>query len=133
MEYIFINKQGENELVKQERWCWGVVYDDGTELKQFDSAFRFHQFQEINQPLVKMFVMFQPNSEKRIDLVVPEGAQLFHFYRNFILNQGTTEERKLKVFCFGWKIKGETTYFYILPDDRLVVGKQDLNLLEFNI
>lgn len=132
MKYTFI-REGKEETVQPERWAWGVVYKDGTELKQFDNGI-FHQFQEIKQDEVEMFVMFEMEGEKRIDMVVT-GKQIFHFYRNFVFDYMSKDKRQAKVYVFGWKNKesGDTSYHYILPDDRIVVSDQDVDLNKFNI
>jgi hypothetical protein len=135
MKY-YLQKGAEKIEALPEVWCWGVLYKDGSQLNQFrDEDGSFHQFGEIKQEEVAMFVMYQfGNMEKRIDMVV-EGKQIFHFYRNMILNHGTGEERRLRVYCFGYKNKetGEAVYHYILPDDRLVVSDKDIDITKFGI
>lgn len=118
-----------------ERWVWGVVYKDGTELKQFGDDGIFHQFGEINQEEVAMFVMYKfDDDSKRIDLPV-EGKQIFHFYRNLVFDMLTEGERKVRAYCFGYKDKetGASAYHFILPDDRIVISDKDLDLTKFNI
>lgn len=135
MQY-FLQKGEEKIEATPEKWVWGVVYKDGSQLNQFrDEDGSFHQFAEIVQEDVEMFVMHKfDDHEKRIDMVV-EGKQIFHFYRNLILNHGTEEERRVRVYCFGYKNKetGETAYHYILPDDRMVVSDKDIDITKFNI
>lgn len=140
MQYIF-KKDGKEELVEEERWGWGVVYKNGSELKQFGDDGIFHQFQEIEQEKVEMFVMYRPHTQtyvggpdKRIDMPV-EGKQIFHFYRNFVFAMGTPMERRARAYCFGWKDRrsGETVYNFILPDDRLIISDKDVDLNKFNI
>jgi len=140
MEYTF-DKRDENSTsgfttikADLERWAWGVVYKDGSELKQFDDIGKFHQFGEIQQENIDMFVMWKTDGTgKRIDMVCKEGVQIFHFYRNLILENGEIRKR---VYVFGWKNKetGVCSYNYILPDDRLVTSDFDIeNLLVFNL
>ncbi len=140
MDYIF-KRTDENtgeitqEKVKDEVWHWGVVYNDNTELHQFDANGEFHQFREIDLPRVKMFVMyFAQNQKWRIDLPVHKGMQIFHFYRNVVLENGTPNERRLKIYVFGWKFNGVASYHFILPDGRMIVSCEDIeNILEFGL
>jgi hypothetical protein len=136
-QYTFI-RDGVSEKVSPERWGWGVVYNDGTELKQFGDDGIFHQFKEIDQSKVKMFVMYNlDNQSKRIDVVVdPARTQIFHLYRNFILEVGADMGRRVKVYIFGTKDRktGVTQYNYILPDDRILKADHDLpDLTRYNI
>lgn len=150
MIYLF-NENGKDVEIQPERWGWGVVYKDDTELKQFGDDGRFHQFQEINQDEVKLFVMYRlDNPDRRIDLPIVDGMQIFHFYRNYIFNATQEDERKVRVYVFGYKEKADAkcphcqvsasgacnkmAYHYILPDDRMVVAKEDIKgLPEYQI
>lgn len=128
--YIY-NNNGTQEEVEPEVWGWGVVYENGDELKQFSEDGTFHRFIEIDQKRVKMFVMYKlEDMTKRIDMPVLGDSQLFHFYRNAVLNNG---DKKVRVYVFGWKRNGETMYMYILPDDRIIASSGDVKLTDFNI
>lgn len=133
MDYQFV-REGKPERVALERWAWGVVYKDGTELRQFGEDGIFHQFKEIVQEQVAMFVMYRTDDEsKRIDMPVHEGMQIFHLYRNLVLENSS---RRVRVYVFGWKKTGVTvaSYNYILPDDRLITTDRDIpHLSDFNI
>jgi len=123
------NTTEENLIeVSIERWSWGVIYNDNTELHQFQDGEPdgiFHRIQEIDWSRVKMFSMYKSDDiKKRIDILVTPEMQVFHFYRNikpFYL------EGFVKVYVFGYKIKGtsETVYNFILPDDRVLVSSKD--------
>lgn len=136
MEYTF-ERDGVKEAVELERWEWGVVYKDGSELHQFDSKGRFHQFKEINQPEVKMLVMRRTDdASKRFDLVATGDVQFFHFYRQYVFNMLSENRSKVKVYVFGWKdrVTGAASYNYILPDDRLITANHDIqDLTNYNI
>jgi hypothetical protein len=143
MKYIFTKKVEDKNAqdgfrlevleATPERFVWGVVYKDGTELKQFGDDGKFHQFQEIKQEEVAMFVMYRfSNPNIRIDMPV-ENKQIFHFYRNLILSAATEEERRVKVYVFGYKDGQHTSYHYILPDDRLVIADKDIDISKFGI
>jgi len=111
------------EIVNLERWVWGVIYKDGNELHQFDSEGIFHQFKEIKLDQVKMFTMYRSDDmEKRFDIVVTEGMQLFHFYRHV---KPYYLDHEVLVYAFGWKKDGQEKYHFILPDDRVVLS--DIN------
>lgn len=140
MDYTF-TRDGVDEKVTLERWIWGVMYKDGTELHQFDAFGKFHQFKEINVPEVKTFVMYRSdNMAVRIDMPVREGMQFFHFYRIMMLKElvgnggEMTSSRKVKVYVFGWKRDGVASYNYILPDDRLLTADHDVPaLIEYGV
>lgn len=136
-KYKFTNAEGVTEEITLERWAWGVVYNDDTELRQFDADYggRFHQFKEIDQERVKMFIIYRTDSDlkARIDIVVHPDMQLFYFYRRLILDN---RNRKTSVYVYGWKnrITGAMTYNYILPDDRIVTADHDIaDITAFNI
>ncbi len=125
MKYIF-KKTGEE--VTPERWQWGVVYKDGSELKQFDGNGNFHQVGEIEQDKIKLAVLYKPSEpSKRIDIVWQEGMRLIHKYRNikpFYLKDF------VKVYIWGYK-QGKNYHFnFVLPDDRIVMSNQDNISLE---
>jgi len=140
----FIFKQDKlfckEEEVKIENWVWVAIYQDNTELHQFNIDGTFHQIGEIDQSKVKLFVLYQPSdlgkkAGKRIDIVVPEGAKLIHKYRHYILNFGTDQKRKVKIYIFGIKYKGgHFVYNYIMPDGRIIQSeREDLSLTEYGI
>lgn len=105
------------------------------ELHQFQEDGSFHQFAEINQDEVELFSMFRlDDMSQRFDMLT-QGKQIFHFYRHTIFSAATPEERRAKVYCFGWKDKetGATAYHYILPNDRLVISDKDIDITKFGI
>lgn len=121
--YTFV-RDGVPETVDEEAWGWGVVYKDGTELRQFEADGSFHQFKEINQGEVSMFVMYKiADPDQRYDMLITEkDIQIFHFYRNFMFNVMTPGENKVRVYVFGWKSGDACCYFYILPNGRLMTS-----------
>lgn len=104
------------------------------ELKQFGNDGMFHKFAEIDQSRVEMFIMYKPDDlTKRIDMPA-HGVQFFHFYRNLILRFGTPEERRLRVYVFGYRNGDTAAYHFILPDDRIIISNKDnVELERFNI
>lgn len=121
-----------------EKWAWHVVYDDGSELHQFDrdedadGKRWFHQFKEIDQSRVKFFEMVNVENPKlrySIDVTMDVG-QVFHFYRRSRLNIGTPQETKVCFYCFGAVVNGTSIYHFILPDNRIVITtNRDIQLL----
>ena len=137
-KFNFTNKKtGEVEQVNLERWVWGVVYQDDTELHQFDDKGVFHQLSEIDQKRLKLFTMYKSDeSGKRIDVVMPEGARIIHKYRNL---RPFYMDKFVKVYMFGYRTgKNENSfeyhYHFILPDDRMVISNKDnISLEQFEL
>jgi hypothetical protein len=130
MIYSF-NENGKEITVAIERWVWGVQYKDGSYLQQFDDMGRFHQFKEIDHSKVHLFYMYKPEDQtKRVELLLSDTMQIFHFYRNICLEMLTEQEKKIKIYCFGWKDKvtGAQLYNFIMPDDRLIFSSDDIKL-----
>ena len=125
-------RDGVPEDVRRERWMWGVVYTDNTELLQFDNDGLFHQISEVDWKRVQLFVVFDGNG-KRIDMPVTPEQQMFFFYRNV---RPQTEHEFKRVFVFGWKHRttGSTVYNFILPDDRIIQSAYDnVDLPKFHV
>ncbi len=131
MKYIF-KRDGVEEEVALERWAWGVIYKDGTELKQFGDDGIFHQIGEVKQEDVALFVMYKPaDPAKSIDMVVTEGMTIFHKYRNV---KPHYLKNFARVYMFGYK-KGDAYHnTFILPDDRIIESDKDnVDLPLFNL
>ena len=137
-QYKFTNpKTKKTEMVDLERWIWGVIYDDGKELHQFDADGNFHWLAEIDQSRVKLFVMYKSDeSGKRFDIVMPEGARIIHKYKNirpYYMNKW------VRVYMFGYRTgKSEKDfeyhYHWILPNDRVVISNKDnVDLTKFEL
>ena len=122
------------EVIEPERWVWGVIYKDNTELHQFSKDLVFHQIKEIEWINVKMFTMYKlEDMKKRIDMVVMPDMQVFHFYRNI---RPAGVDHFIKVYVFGYKIRetSKVCYNFILPDDRMIISDQDnIDLTKFEI
>ena len=125
----------QEEEIQPERWVWGAIYNDGTELHQFGNDETFHRIGEINQEKLTMFVMYKfGDMTKRIDIPWRNGMKVIHKYRNISLEAGTPEERKLKIYVFGYKFVDTYHFSYILPDDRIVQSPvDDVALSKFGI
>ena len=133
-KWKFINDKGEVEWVELERFCWGVVYKDGTELHQFDKDGNFHRLAEINQKEVELFTMYESEGTGRYDIVMPEGARIIHKYRNI---RPFYMDKFVKVYMFGYrtgKKEFEYHYHFILPDDRMIISNADnIDLAKFEL
>lgn len=134
------NRDGKLEEVPVERWAWGVLFKDGSEMHQFDAQGIFHQVGEIDQDKVKLWILYKVGPEnKRIDIVLPEGARLIHKYKRYVfnaaeLNNGDkSKERRVTVYVFGYKLGDRFHFNYILPDDRIVQSTEEIPLDGFNI
>lgn len=105
-----------------ERWAWGVVYKDKTELHQFGPDGIFHQVKEIDQDRVEMFTLYETGSGNgRIDLLVPPGAKIVHLYKMYSLfDEQTKTRRKVRIYVHGYILNGTAHYNFILPDNRIV-------------
>lgn len=120
------SREGKEEDVALEAWAWAAGYrgEDG-EVRQFGLDGVFHQFAELDQDRVESLTMYDTaNPERRYDLYVRPGMQLFHFYRNFRFQVDTPDAWGAKAYVFGWKDResGLACYHYILPDGNLVTG-----------
>lgn len=131
MKWIF-NRNGIEEEVEPRTWVWGVVYDNDTELKQYEEDGTFHQFQEIDQDRVRLFVIYKlDDPTKRFDLVKTEGMKLFCFYLK-------TKPSYLPDFVtttvFGYEKNKQKHFIFILNDDRVVVSDiENIDLPNFEL
>lgn len=125
--YKFYRKETNQwENVIPEKWQWEANYFDGKFLKQFDDNGIFHQFREIEQSSLGLFKMVNSETGKTFTLIFqPQKMKLIHFYRNIVLDARTQDERKIRIYCFGFEKKflGRTqkTILAIMPNDNLVI------------
>jgi hypothetical protein len=138
MEYKYTDKKTKEEtVIPPERWQWGVIFDDETELKQFGSDGTFHRIgevDEIGQDKIKLAVLYKPDDPtKRIDIVwQPEmNMKLIHKYRNI---KPYYMKEWVKVYMWGYRAGFKDNYVYhynfVLPDDRIIMSNQDNISLE---
>lgn len=138
MKHIFIENGKEIEIVP-ERWVWGVIYNDGTELHQFASDGTFHQFKEIDWSKAQLFTMYRyDDMAKNFTIVVRDGVKIFHKYRNTHPEWEEDQNKTYRTYVFGYQIKTggkpHTVYNHILPDDRMIQSSEDdVDLVAFNI
>jgi hypothetical protein len=125
-----LNKWIETE---PEIWQWEVIYEDGGVLKQFGDDGIFHQFSEIDQTQLVMFKMMSPQYPQTYELLLSDpDMKLVHFYRNTVLNAGTSEEKHIRLYCFGYEkkvgSKVQKVLMAITPTNELIVT-EDPNLV----
>lgn len=133
MNYKYFDKKLQKEIpVRLERWRWIVYFDDGTELMQFDpNTKEYHFFAEIKETGKKVtsFKMVSEDNPRGINLLIPEGADLIHYYRVQKLNVGTSNYLEVKFYIFGWKILFEgrsvKRLLRIYPDDFIEIMDDD--------
>jgi len=147
MKYYF-EKEGEREEVKIERWVWGVIYKDDTELHQFENSGRFHQIGEVDQDQVKMACLYNfAEWQKKKDfskmskiIYLPfqnqaeDGSKmkLIHKYRN--IRPAGYDEFVFRIYMFGFTFGNKQCFYYVLPNDRFVVSPEDnIDLTLFNL
>ena len=135
--YLFKNMETKEytfngEKVKVERWVWGVVYKDGSELHQFGADGVYHQIGEIKQEEITMFTMYKfDDLSKRIDMPICEGMKIIHKHRNIRPHYDNVFKR---VCLFGYKKDGKYSFNFILPDDRIIISPVDnIDLSLFNV
>ena len=122
MKYKFIKDEKEIET-DLEKWVWIAHYKDGSKLKQFDDDGFFHQFKEIEQDKIDIFEMKESQGNGRIFIDKEHGKDIFHFYRNIVLNN---EEIRIRIYCFGM---GEL-FIFILPNNEVVYAKDNVDILK---
>lgn len=130
--YTFTSKEGFTTCVEPERWQWGVVYKDGSELHQFGEDGIFHQIGEVKQEKIEMATLFKPEDQsRRIDIPWSEGMRLVHRYINI---RPPSAELFLRVYVFGFKFEGNHSFNFVLPDDRFILSATDsVDLTKFAI
>lgn len=127
-------KLNENGIIKEidpEVWGWRAIYHDGTELRQFADDGTYNKFCAIDKAKIAVLELIKlADPRKRYTLDVSNGAQFFHFYRRTRLYALTPDEKRITLYCFGFKIEGTSIYHFVLPDDRLIITtNRDIKLI----
>jgi len=137
MKYIYkqmVDGKIKETEVDEERWQWGIIYKDGTELKQFESDGIFHRVDEIKQEEVAMAVLINNSTGQRVDLPWQPGMKLIYKYRHVHAHYFKNFNDTVKVYVFGYKLGGSVSYLFILPDDRMIVSPVDnIDLTKFEL
>lgn len=108
-----------------EIWQWEATYEDGSSLKQFGEDGVFHQFAEIDQSRLALFKMISPTFPQTYSILFSDlSMKLIHFYRNIVLNSGTSEEKHIRLYCFGYEkkvgAKVQKVIMAITPTNNLI-------------
>lgn len=110
-----------NENVNLEKWRWEAYYRDDSVLFQFDDNDKtFHQFNEIDQQHLSVFKMVS-DTEKPVTVLFPAGGKLVHKYVNTILNAGTPDEQRSRMYAFGYQFQGQNHFVVITPTNEVVI------------
>lgn len=124
------NRDGVQEDVELQPWRWVATYNDGTELHQFDDKTKeFHQFQEIDQSKLVIFRMVSDDPNKYYSMLFnPENMKLIHFYKQYGLNFGTPDFRKVMLYVFGYENENGKHLMVITPHGELVITNDIANV-----
>lgn len=104
--FKFTNKETDQiEEVQREKWRWIAMYNDGSELRQFDDATGlFHQLKEIEQSKLHIFKMVSDENPRGFQLLFnPMEMKLVHLYRNIVLDYMGKNPTRLKLYIFGYE------------------------------
>lgn len=125
-------KDAKGNIVEPERWVWGVLYRNGTELHQFDETGRFHPFSDIQQMSVAQFTLYPRGQGNAVHFLIPKGAELIHRYRNVVLEMGRPNEVRARVYVFGYCLEAKYCLAYVMPDDVVIFSEDsDLSVAPF--
>lgn len=123
MEYTF-----EGNTIPKEEWYWIAEYQDGT-LKQFGDDGKFHKFSEIDQTKLRVFRMVSDTNPNHFTLLFTSGMKLIHFYKNFVKDISTDKEERIRMYCFGYEIKGQSMMVVIPPTNEIIITN-NTNLIQ---
>lgn len=145
MEYIFEKKVNDEStlgyhiekiVAKPERWVWGAIYKDGSELKQFGDDGKFHQVGEIVQENLSMMILYKFDDPTK-SVVIPwrDGMRLIHKYVNIHAGgQMDDINETARIYQFGYKIDEQFSFYYILPGDQVVLSpREDIDFSSFKL
>lgn len=156
-DYLFLatrNGNPVNERVLPRKWQWKAVYNDGTELNQYEHLEetqddkgnlykgKFHQISEIDQSKLDTFYFINVADNISHSLKFnPSEMKLLCFYqtgRQFVVSNPETEEGSFFHYtlnCFGYETKvGYKVFrniFKILPDNNIVITDDKELMIEF--
>ena len=125
--YKFYRKETQTtEEVQKERWSWVAIYRNGLILSQFDNdTLTFHQFREIDQSQLQFFKMVNRLTGQEFKLEFdPNTMDLIHFYRNVRVNVGTGKEKRLRLYCFGYRKRHDMSQICLMAID----GQDNLHI-----
>ena len=122
----------KDEVVQEEEWTWVATYKDSTTLHQYNKETeQFHQFSEIIQEELKVFTVYNTQSEDKAqyEINIEEGMTPIFFYRITVLYSKTPYEKRFRQPVFGYKenISGESvkTLMLIKPNGTISIRNDD--------
>lgn len=119
------------EHVEEENWQWEAVYNNKTNLKQFDDAGHFHQIREIDQTKLIQFRMTSPYfPQKYLIEFKPGKYKLIHLYKK--LRDWNTNELKGTIYLFGYESGQAKVVLAITPQNECIVC-DDAELIKFGV
>lgn len=126
--WIF-NRDGVDEAVKLEKYCWKVIYADGSILKQFDDRGVFHQFKEIDQSKDFIFQMLEDNDDDKVKggLIIKSHQKLIHYYKRYGLDF-MGQHKKVVLYVYGYETKNGKVLNVITPRGEIVTTDDIANL-----
>jgi len=139
MDYFLheVGPDGQEVLKKAipERWVWGVLYEDATELHQFGDDGIFHQIKDIQHERIKMAGLYKfDDPDKKILIPWKDGMKFIHKY----LNVHSAEQHPdnfndtSRVYVFGYKSGNQHHYTYVLPNDWMIFSNEEnIDLTKF--
>jgi hypothetical protein len=114
-------KPSTGDSVPLERWFFVAVYNDGSDLRQFDDRDgTYHSFPEIDQDRLKVFKMVESATLREVTVMFPQGAKLLHIYRNIVLDHGTDNEQHYRWYAFGYDFKHISCKFVITHHNEII-------------
>jgi hypothetical protein len=121
MQHETYLKPSTGDHVPLERWFFVAVYNDGTDLRQFDDRDgTYHSFPEIDQERLQVFKMINSQTHQEVTVMFPAGAKLLHIYRNITLNHGTDDEQHYRWYAFGYDYKHISCKFVITHTNEVI-------------
>jgi len=128
--YKYTNKEAQIEDVTIEKWAWLAIYKDGSNLKQFDDeTMKFNRFDDIDKKNLKVFVVYNTQSEGRYETHIEEGMTPIFFYRITVFNSKQHNERRERVPIFGYKEtfngKSIKTLIAVHPSGAISIRNKD--------
>lgn len=114
---------GVEEIVYAERWGWSALFEDGSELKQFDESGVFHRVGEIDQEKLVLITLYKLSDHTHyISVKWEKGMRLVHGYRQHIRHYDDGRTEKTTIYRFGYKRAGRFWLNYVMPDDSIVLS-----------
>lgn len=127
--YKFI-RDGIEETVNLEPYRWHAIYNDNTELFQFDQDGVFHQLAEIDQSKLHVFQILNEDNKSHCAFIFkPNDMKLIYFYKRYHLDVGGPNDRHVTLYVSGYEQSNGKVMNVITPSGE-VITVSDLNDLQ---